>query len=115
LHGRFDQHAPPLPFPFTPPILTHFVLSCLIGFAAQFAAQKEAEEEGKANGTSSSTEAAAAAAAAGEAAANGGVDAEGKAVSSDTMASMLAVDSKRACTAALRAQVRGQAGSARVL
>jgi hypothetical protein len=81
--------------------------------AAQFAAQKEAEEEGKANGTSSSTEAAAAAAE--EAAANGGVDAEGKPVSSDTMASMLAVDSKRACTAAIRAQVRAQAGSARVV
>jgi hypothetical protein len=69
----------------------------------QFASQKEAEEASApqaANGISSDS---AAAAADGEGEA--GVDAEGKPVSSE-MASMLAVDSKRAATAAIRAQVR---------
>jgi hypothetical protein len=66
----------------------------------QYTAQKEAEEEAPkaANGT-------AAAAADGEA-----VDEDGKPVSNE-MASMLAVDSKRAATAAIRAQVRGVHGS----
>jgi hypothetical protein len=70
---------------------------------AQYAAQKEAEEAGKANGTSSQEPAAAAAAAAAEA--NGVTDADGQPVSRE-MATMLAVDSKRASTAAIRAQVR---------
>lgn len=65
----------------------------------QYAAQKESEEEGKANGTSSSQPAAAAADEA-----NGATDADGQPVSSE-MATMLAVDSKRASTAAIRAQV----------
>lgn len=75
----------------------------------QYAAQKESEEAGQANGTSSNTQDGEAAEANGTAE----TDADGKPVSSD-MAAMLAVDSKRALTAAIRAQVgvhKGPAGA----
>lgn len=84
---------------------SHMMLCHSMLYTLQYTAQKEAEEEAPkpANGT------AAAAAADGEA-----VDEDGKPVSSE-MATMLAVDSKRAATAAIRAQVRAVQGFETVL
>lgn len=78
----------------------------------QYATQKESEEESKANGTAadatitSSSSSNGATNGTADAAAAAETDAGGKPVSGE-MAAMLAVDSKRALTAAIRAQVGG--------